>query len=281
MSLKWTPRTRRVALVLFAAVVALLLYAGTPAPVPSPGGAAVGDVAAQNRFTWTYAELVIDEGLLLLVLGLVVAPFVARRLSSVFEREVHLRRAFRWVALAVTLIGVSLFAFWVIIDLLGGYNGPSYTFAHYPLVKSIYDGLGFDRLALPGEAGRIGFGALSLATVAVIALLADRGLGAAIKNGVAFFAAPITMFFELLLWGYIPADMYWHVTTFVPWSIGAYLSNEQFEYMTSSGDFIWGGNIFAVSNWFVLVASLLVIVVGVVTIGKESQKRIRRQRHRR
>jgi len=87
-------------------------------------------------------------------------------------------------------------------------------------------------------------------------------MGTALRDGLCSFAPPILIVFELVLWGATPADMRWHVTTFLPWSIGSYLTNLQFASLTQSGDFIWGGGVFLFSNWLVLVAAMITFTSG-------------------
>lgn len=258
------------AFLLVAMVVALLLYVGTPSPVSQTATDANTLSLAQNRFTWVYSEVVIDEVLLLLLVTVLLVPLINQYLDLILRRKVQLAGPVRALAMLALVIGFLFFAFWVVIDLLGGYNGPGSV--------SIYHDFGLSRLALWDKQGVIGFLSFSVAVLGFIGLRARHGIGTAVREGVTLFAAPVIAVFELALWYHVPADMYWHVTTFASWSLGSYLAPLQFGIMTSSGDFVWGGNVFLLSNWFVLFAAACLFVLGVATRRKPSRKPFHRKR---
>ena len=253
-----TPRILKLTFLAVAFLVAILMYIGTP-PVAASTTSSVG---AENRFIWIYAEVVVDEALLLIALIVLLAPPIGRRLSSPFARVVHLPSPVKILAAAVLSVGLFFFGFWATVDLLGGYGGPGYTFSNYPVLDSVYRGLGLSNLPISDEQGKIGFLSLCVSVVGFMTLRAGKGLKTALREGICSFASPILIIFELVLWGAAPADMYWHVTTFLPWSIGSYLTNSQFASLTQSGDFVWGGGVFLFSNWLVLITAVILFTYG-------------------
>jgi hypothetical protein len=257
-----------VAFLLVASVIAVLLYVWTPPPATQT----VGDVNAQARFVWVYSEVLIDEALLLLAAIVLLTPLFERYFDSILSREIRLKRWGRALAMLGLVGGFLLFAFWVVIDLLGGYGGPGSV--------RLYNDLGLNNLPLWDKQGVIGFLAFIVSVLGFMTLRAGRGIGQAVREGVSFFAAPILFVFELALWYNIPLDMYWHVTTFASWSLGVYLTDTQFAYMMQSGyDFVWAGNVFLVSNWLVLLVSFLLILISVLHyLNPRRDKVVRRRR---
>ncbi|HYB75584.1 MAG TPA: hypothetical protein VEC08_01360 [Nitrososphaerales archaeon] len=253
-----SPRTLKLTFLAVAFLLAVLMYVGTP----SLAASTASDVSAQDRFTWIYAEVVIDEALLFIALMTMFGPVIGRRLNSVLAIEIRLSKPTKVLAAAALAVGLFFFGFWAIVDLLGGYGGPGYTFSNYPFLDSIYSGLGLSSLPISDEQGKVGFISLCVSVVGFMALRAGEGLRTALREGLCSFASPILITFELVLWCVAPADMYWHVTSFLPWSIGSYLTNSQFASLTQSGDFVWGGGVFLASNWFVLLAAIITFTFG-------------------
>lgn len=256
---------RTIAFLLFALVVALLLYVWTPAPASQAAD-------AQFRFSWVYSEVVIDEVLLLLSVVVLLIPLVYRSFGSILGRKIQLARPVRALATLALVIGFLLFAFWVVIDLLGGYNGPG----SVPLYKEI----GLNHLALWDKQGVIGFLSLCVSVLGLLALRARQGIGTAVRDSVSLFAAPIIVVFELALWYCVPADMYWHVTSFASWSLGSYLTAAEFTSMMNLSfiNYTWEGNVYLLSNWFVLLAAFALFVLGILTRRKPSRRPFHRKR---
>lgn len=270
--------TPRLSLVfpLAALVVALLLYLLTPPP-PSQTAAA----ALQFRFTWVYGEVLVDELLALLVVTLWFFPLVSKHLGTFLSHKIQLAGPARVLAIVVTVVGFLIFAFWAMTDCLGGYNGPGYAISNYPYVAAIYNGLGFDRLGFWDQQGIIGFLSFCVSVLSLMFLRAGRGVGTAIREGVTFFAAPVLLVFEFALSNYAPLDMYWHATTFTSWSLGSFLTVAEFQAMMNSGYyFVWEGNVYLLSNWFVLLASFALLMLGISKWRRPSEKALRRAARR-
>jgi hypothetical protein len=232
----------------------------------------------QYRFIWIYGEVVVDEALLLLLaVVFMILPF-NRHLGPALARKVYLPRPAKALALLAVVIGSLLFVFWVMIDLLGGYAGPSYAISTHPAITTILDAIGFGRLSIWDRQGVMGFLSFGVALLGFMALRADHGIGTAVRQGIAFFAAPILVAFELALWYVAPLDMYWHVTTFASWTLGRYLTAAEFSsLMNSSLIFSWAGNVYLVSNWLVLFAAIGLFVLGIHTRRKVSSKLFHRK----
>ena len=232
-----------ISFLLVALAVALLLYVWTPPP------------GSQTAFAWIYSEVLIDEALLLLSVTVLLIPLVNRHFDSLLRHEVRLTRPVMVLAVLALVLGLLLFAFWAMVDLLGGYGGPGYTWSTYPFIAAIYNGIGLSRLPFPNRQGVVGFLSFCVAVSSFMALRARRGIGIAVRDGVAFFAAPILVVFELALWYNAPLDMYWHVTKFTSWSLGVYPG--------AAGYFVWTGNVYLLSNWSVLIVSSILILISV------------------
>ena len=166
--------------------------------------------------------------------------------------------------------GLCVFAFWVTVDLLSGYRSfPGYAFTAHPITLAIYNGMGLDILPLPDKVGAIGLLSFGVAVLCFIALRAEKGVGVAVRDGALFFAAPIMIIFELALWYFAPTEMYWHATTFVPWSLGRYLTPAQFLDVTYSRlTFVWGGSVFLVSNWLVLLSASSLFALAIARASR-------------
>lgn len=254
------PSKLTIAFLLVALVVGLLLYVWTPSPL-SP----------QSRFTWVYGEVLVDEALLLLSVAILLIPLVNRRFDSILRRKVQLAGPVRALATLALVGGFLLFAFWVMIDLMGGYNGPGSV--------AIYKDIGLNHLPLWDKQGVIGFLSLCFAVLGFMVLRARQGIGVAVRDGVSFFAAPILLVFELALWSDVPLDMYWHVTTFASWSLGRPLTATEFASMIYPHlDVAWGGNVYLLSNWLVLIVSFLLILISVFYRFNRKRTRVIRRR---
>jgi hypothetical protein len=218
-----------------------------------------------SRFTWIYGGLVLGETLALLSLSLLLLRLSRRSAPPVLKREVKLPGPVRALAILTMLGGLFVFAFWATVDLLSGYHSfPAYAFSSYPLTFAIYKSIGLGALSIPDKNRTIGLVAFVVAVSSFVALRSERGIGVAAKDGVLFFAAPALMVFELALLHFAPAEMYWHATKLLPWSLDRYLTSEQFlELMRPPFRFAWGGNIYLLSNWFVLLAASGLLALGV------------------
>jgi hypothetical protein len=220
-------------------------------------------------FTWIYAALVGAEALFVVsVAAILISAFDIRFLW--LKRRVRLRSPFKVLALLVTMTGLFVFAFWAAVDIMSGYNSfPSFALSSHWYLEMIYRDSGLQALALPDKNRLIGFIGFCFAEGGFISLRLGRGIGTAVRQGVLFFAAPTVFCFELALLYYAPLEMYWHVVAFAPWSLGRYITPDQFltatnEYYT----FAWAGNVYLLSNWFVLLAA-----GGLLGVGIESSMR--------
>jgi len=239
----WTTKLSIIFLVV-AFFLCLLLYLLTPSS---------GSLSA---FAWTYREVVVDEVLLLLVVMSLLVPFADRHLGPILRHRTTMAWPMRVLAMIVFIGGYLLFAFWVLVDLLGGYGGPGYTFSAYPSIVSIYDAVGLNHITIADKQGELGFLSFCVSASAFILLRTRKGIGAAIRDGITLFAASLLFIFELGLWTYVPLDMYWHVATFASWSLG--------RYPTAGSPFVWTGNVYVLSNWLVLVVSSLLILISIL-----------------
>jgi hypothetical protein len=164
-----------------------------------------------------------------------------------------------WVTtLAFTLACGFIFAFFATIDDLGGYNGPSSGLDAHPSLRTVYNllGLGYFKSRDVGVPTSIFFG---LATLGLIALLANRGLGAAIKDAITLFAAPALVIFELGLWYFAPEDMTWHATSFL-WIGG--INDYGYRVVSLAA----GVKYYPINNWLVLFVALLFLASRVPAI---------------
>jgi hypothetical protein len=154
-----------------------------------------------------------------------------------------------------------------VVDLLSGYQSfPAYAFSNYPFTLSIYKGFGLNSLPIPDKSRAIGVIAFGTAVLCFAVLRLQRGIGGAVGDAMLLFAAPILVVFELALWHFAPIEMYWHATALVPWSLGRYLTPQQFVNVVDSPlHFVWGGNLYLLSNWLVLAAASGLFVLGVAT----------------
>jgi hypothetical protein len=234
----------KITFLLAALVAVLLLYMWTP---PS---------SSQAAFTWVYREVLVDEVLLLLLVTTLLVPLVNRRFDSFLRHEVRLAWPVRALALLASVLGFLLFAFWATVDILGGYGGPGYTFSTYPFIVTIYKDIGLNHIAFRNQQGVMGFSSFCVSMLGFMILRARRGIRAAVRDGVTRLAAPVILVFELALWNYVPLDMYWHAITFAPWSVGRYPTAGFY-------GFVWAGNVYLLSNWLVLIASFLLILISV------------------
>ncbi len=219
----------------------------------------------ESTFAWIYGGLVIGETLVLLSFAMLLARLSTRNPGSFLARRVQLPRPVRVIAMLSLLAGLCVLAFWVMVDLLSGYHSfPAYSFAAHPLTLAIYNDMGLGSLPLPDKNRALGLLSFGVAVLCFIALRAEKGIGVAVRDGLLFFAAPIMIVFELALWYFAPAEMYWHATTFVPWSLGRYLTPAQFLDVTYSRlTFVWGGNVYLMSNWLVLLSASSLFALGV------------------
>jgi hypothetical protein len=219
-------------------------------------------VIPQHGFIWAYCEVITGETLLLLYAVVFLAPFVNRHLGSGLKRKVKLARPVTALAVLALAVGSFFFAFLATVNILGGYSGPGAALSAYPILGSIYYGVGFGSFHLFGDKfGVLGVLSLCVAFSGLMALRMKHGIGTAVREGVTMFVAPAIVVFELGLSYYAPTDMYWYVTTFASWSLGRYIPQDW--------GFVWTGHIYLFSNWFVLIAALLLTLLGLLPTGQK------------
>jgi len=171
-------------------------------------------------------------------------------LSRLLRMKVEVPRPIRAVALITFVGGSFAFAFWATADVLGGYNGYSYSFFVHPVLLMIYN----DTVSLvpylnardKGTQASFYFG---LAMLGLATFTLNRGVGKAILDTITLFAAPCLVVFELALWNYAPEDMTWHVTDYL-WMGG--LADNGVRPLDSGGPYLF-------SNWLVLCVALFLV----------------------
>lgn len=216
-------------------------------------------------FTWAYGALVTSETLFVVLIVAMLVPLLEGHFPSLRHR-VRLVAAVKVLAVLVMVAGSFVFVFWAAVDVMSGYNAfPSFALSNYWYLEAIYRDSGLQALALPDKNRLIGFVGFCIAELAFISLRLGKGIGAAVRQGVLFFAAPAVLGFELALLYYAPIEMYWHVVAFAPWSLGRYITPYQFLTATDSEyTFTWAGNVYLLSNWFVLLSAAGLLGLGVV-----------------
>jgi len=223
------------------------------------------DNSAEHSYVYIYSQLLMGETLVILSTLILLIPPINHRFDKVLSRSLRLPRPVRDAAVLALVGGTLFFAFWAMIDILGGYNGPGYALTNYPLPSAIYYDLGLDRLHVWDKQGVLGFLSLSAAALGFMTLNARKSIRVAVKDGLTLFVAPVVALFELALWNGAPVDMYWHATSFVAWPLGRFLTIDQFTMMTGAPYiFVWSGEIYLVSNWLVLIISSLLIACAVL-----------------
>jgi hypothetical protein len=224
-------------------------------------------------FIWLYGEVVADETFLLLLAVMLLISPLDRRLGSTLSRRIYMPLPVKVLAALALVVGFLLFAFWAMVDLLGGYLGPGYTISTYPTISAIYHAIGSNHIVTFDTQGVMGFLSFSVAALGFVALRVHCGIGTAVRQGIAFFAAPMLVAFELALWNAAPLDMYWHVTTFASWSLGKYPAAVEFAGLSVP----WAGNVYLLSNWFVLAAACGLLALGILTRRRVSHKPFHRK----
>jgi hypothetical protein len=210
-------------------------------------------LAAPSSVFQTEFGLTVSSFLLAVVVAQPVKDILASRtssLSSLMNRKVSLSAPIRAICFLALLASFFLFAFWAVADLLGGYNGYNYSFSTHPLLPLIYHVIGLRFFGSWDVGDQAAFFFL-IAISGFFALGINRGIGAALDDSITLFGAPVVATFELALWYFAPADMSWHVTDFL-WIGGV----DDLGFRAADGA---GGGTFLVSNWFVLLISLLLI----------------------
>lgn len=167
--------------------------------------------AVEPPFWWVYGEVLVAETLLLLSAAILLVPLIVGRFGSILKRKILLARPVKILAVLGLAVGSFSFAFRAMFDVMGGYNltgnvlkGSEYLRA-YPSVNALGNLAVFSPF--------LGF---CIAVLGLVALRVGRSIGTAVRDGIAFFAAPVLVIFELALWYSAPLDMYWHVTDFAP-----------------------------------------------------------------
>jgi hypothetical protein len=164
----------------------------------------------------------------------------------------------RVAALLFTLAVGFVFAFFATIDVLGGYNGPYSSLEAYPTLRTVYKLLGLS-YSKSWNLGVTAFFFFGLAMLGLVALLANRGLGAAIRDSVTLFAAPALIIFELGLWYFAPEDMTWHATSFL-WMGG--VNDYGYRALSLAASVKY----YPINNWLVLFVALLFLASRVPAI---------------
>jgi hypothetical protein len=156
----------------------------------------------------------------------------------------------RVAGVLLAVAGLTVFGFWSVADLLGGYNGYHYSFAVHPFLRTAY---GILHLGAFGswDVGNEASVFFAIAITGVFVLLLPRGLGAAAKDSLTLFAAPALIAFELGLWYFARADMSWHAVDYL-WIGGP----NDMGWRSFDGP---SGGSFLVSNWLVLLVSALLV----------------------
>jgi hypothetical protein len=225
-----------------------------------PTGLALPSSVLQTEF-----GLTVSSFLLLVVAAQPVKDTLASRassLSGLMNRKVCLSAPIRAICFLVIPVSFFLFAFWAVADLLGGYNGYGYSFSTRPFLPLIYDAVGL-RFFSSWDVGDQAVFFFLIAISGFFALRINRGIGAALDDSITLFGAPVVAAFELALWYFAPADMSWHVTDFL-WIGGV----DDLGFRAADGA---GGGTFLVSNWLVLLVSLLLIASRLPLAGQPSR----------
>jgi hypothetical protein len=128
--------------------------------------------------------LIIFLSLLLVAVAQPIRDAAAIRASSLvrfLDRRAGLSVPARLACSLVLLVGLFVFAFWAVADLLGGYNGYGYSFSMHPFLPVIYNdtGLWFFRSWDAGDQASL---FLVIATSGFFALRVSGGIGAALKD---------------------------------------------------------------------------------------------------
>jgi hypothetical protein len=218
-------------------------------------------LAAPNQFIYTEIA----------VAALVCAVFVtlggrverAKWRVSLFgflDRKLSLPWPARLAALAFTVVCGFVWAFFALMDDLGGYNGPWSTLERYSSLQQLYNLLGLGYLAF-WKVGTVAFVFFGLALLGLVVALANRGFGAAIKDSLTLFAAPVTIIFELGLWYYAPEDMTWHATSFL-WIGG--INDHGYRAQSLAA----GVTYYPINNWIVLFVALFLLASRIPAIWR-------------
>lgn len=223
------------------------------------------DLGPESRFVLTYAELVVCETCVALSAVILAVRFWTGRFPGALRRQARLRLPLKVAAVAVAAVGIFVFGFWTTLDILSGYNAfPAYAFFSHPSLRWVYDATGLGALDIPDKNRLIGFIGFCLADAGLLVLRLEKGIGTALRDVALYFAAPAVLIFELAILATVPAEMYWHVTSFLPWSLDRYLNAVQFEGAVHTDiSFVWAGNIYLVSNWFALSFAAALLIWGV------------------
>ncbi len=97
-------------------------------------------------------------------------------------------------------------------------------------------------LGVPYLAGVVGFLSFGVGTVGVVGWRIERGFGRSLVQGIVLVSTPFLIAFELAIWYAFPIQMTWYAT-----------------YFTEPLDFY---GVYLVSNWFVLVTSIVLFSLG-------------------
>jgi hypothetical protein len=188
------------------------------------------------------------------------------KVANFFQRRAKIPPALRILSVAIALIGIFVFGFWMIADVLGGLNGYGYSFSTHPYLPKIYDTFHLGYItAFMRDIHQSSVGAestlfFSIALIALILFQLNRGIGTALKDTLTLFAAPCLVAFELALWNFATPDMSWHVATFL--SIGGVYD---YGYRALSG------GQYLVSNWFVLLVAIILIATRLPGLARPSK----------
>lgn len=222
--------------------------------------------------TFTFVKEAQASLLIVASLAIVAAPLTAvvrqrlGRVSATLKRPLHLSKFVRGPAAMAFALGIFVFAFWAVADVLGGYNGYNSSFVAHPYLQKVLFASGLVYLR-PLDAGTQASISIAMAIAGLVVLRSGRGLGQAIKDSFTLFAAPVAAIFELALWYFAPDDMTWHAIDAL--------------WVGGTNDMGWraldvAGGAFIFSNWLVLMVAILLIASRLPFLGVPSQLLYRR-----
>lgn len=189
--------------------------------------------------------------------------------ANAMRRSVRLPGPALVAAVVLVSLGLFVFAFWSIADVLGGYNGYGYAFAHYPTLGRVYA----EFVARIPYVGSLDKGAqasifFGLACLGVFMIRSEKGKWTALNDVLTLFAAPILVVFELALWYSAPQDMSWHVTDYL-WLGG--VADGGWRMLDVGGAYLF-------SNWLVLSIALFAVAYRIPWISLPSRVIWRKKR---
>ena len=175
-----------------------------------------------------------------------------KSLFGFLDMRIRLPTPARIVVILFVLGCGFIFAFFAMMDDLGGYNGAASSLNVYPTLRTVYDFLGLRAVLFGTSYDRVGitsFFFFGLMLLGLFVFLSNKGIGTALKDSITLFAAPALIIFELGLWYYAPEDMTWHAVSFL-WIGG--INDHGYRAQSLAA----GVKYFSVNNWLVLFVAL-------------------------